>query len=100
MGADSYDQCPKCLKQAQAAQAARETAVDAAYGQVSLSQFDLMRDEVDRERVKLEKFPQTWAQRYDIDGASEGLVTISYRGSCRVCNTSVEFDSIHEIPGL
>lgn len=88
MSADNWTYCPRCLQRAETEATAKEEAVNAQYGRISISEFDQLRSglmPVDPTQYR------TFREDYEI-GAVEGAVEWDYRGSCTVCHlsTSVE----------
>ena len=95
MSADNWTQCPRCLKRRGMEIENKQTQLDASYGKVPLDRFDRMRGEL--ETLKSDRVDETFREDYEICGADEGVVEVSYRGSCGICNLRMEFKHSHEI---
>jgi hypothetical protein len=95
MSADNWAQCPRCLKRHEAAIAEAEAAVAASYGKVSVEEFDLARQRV--ESKKAERLEDNFREDYEIYGAEEGVVTVTYGGKCTVCDLSLTFKHEHPL---
>jgi hypothetical protein len=97
MSADNWAICPRCIKRAEADRAAQIAATGASYGKVSEQEYveavKAIRD------VNPEDF-RTFREDYEICGAKDGEVTVSYSGSCSVCGISLSFTDHHAIPGV
>lgn len=97
MSANNWAVCPRCLTEARKAEAAALAEVMDSYGKVPVHEFD-------RARRALVTQPaddfRTFREDYDIDGATAGLVTVSYRGGCQQCGLALDFKHSHPIPGL
>ena len=99
MSADNWDRCPRCVQTDATDLAEREAAVAAAYGSVSVDEFDRMRDELGRRRAEHDDYAsfRTFREDYEIYGAEEGVVTVVYSGACRVCELALKFRHEHRI---
>ena len=102
MGADRWAACPKCFKLAQAEFEAYEAEVRDAYGKVDVDTFEFMREKlksmdeaIDLRQSHTSQF--TFRENWDIEGVSEGTVTVDYRGSCSMCGLHVELKAKKEI---
>lgn len=100
MSADNWAHCIRCDKRAKAGFEEREKMIELAYGQVSISEFDAMRDALDRDREAQEKETETFREDYEIYGADEGVVHVEYKGNCTKCGLKLEFAYHQEIPGV
>lgn len=101
MSADNWDKCPRCLRQALAVLENLKRQVNAAYGVVPVAEFDEKRVELSKEYAKLEDDTsfRTFREDYEIYGAEDGVVNVSYSGQCTVCKLSLKFTDSHPIPG-
>ena len=100
MSADNWARCPRCHARALAEFEKREKMIEAAYGQVSIEEFDLMRERLDNDREKHENARETFREDYEFFGADQGVVTAKYSGECNVCGLKLKFEENHEIPGV
>jgi len=100
MSADHWAHCPRCHARALASFEDRERLIENAYGQVPISQFDQMRDALDRDRELHDEAEPTFREDYEFTGAEDGVVTAKYKGQCTKCGLKLEFEDDHEIPGL
>lgn len=96
MSASNWAVCPRCVKRAETARAEQIAATGASYGKVPEQEYaeavKAIRD------VNPEDY-RTFREDWEIYGASEGTVTVSYGGSCDKCGTHLEFTDRHAIPG-
>jgi hypothetical protein len=95
MSADNWTQCPRCLKRRAVEIENKETQVAAAYGKVPVDQFDRQRAEL--ESLKTDRMDNNFREDYEICGAEDGVVEVTYRGVCGICNLRMEFKHSHEI---
>jgi hypothetical protein len=75
--------------------------LDRAYGTVPLEQFDEMRVSLEAKRANLANESnerRTFREDYEFYGVSEGSVTASYRGGCKVCDLSLSFEHTEPLP--
>lgn len=98
MSADNWAQCPRCTAEGAAELEARGAAIQALYGAAPVDEFDKARRLLAEDTANFAKRSPTFREDYDIDGAEEGTVTVSYRGSCSVCGLSLRFEDSHPIP--
>lgn len=99
MGASNWAMCPRCkLNRQAAADTAREKA-DGAYGRVTLEDFDKVRAEADRLAAAVDGpgIDPTFREDYEITGAEDGAVSVSYGGGCIVCGLSLSFEHTHPL---
>lgn len=99
MSADNWAKCPRCVQEATKNLDAAQARVDASYGQVSVEEFDQMRAGLATERSKVDNDNsfRTFREDYEIYGADDGVVTVSYRGGCTVCKLELKFKDDHPI---
>lgn len=88
MSADNWTQCPRCLKRRAVEVENKTVAVDAAYGNVTVDQFDHLRSEL--ANLKSDRVDETFREDWEI-GLSDGEFFVRYRGSCGSCNLRYEF---------
>lgn len=90
MSASNWAVCPRCLERARVA---RDDAFQHAlslYGVVPLDEFESARTEAEAVAVSADAF-QTFREDYEIYGASEGTVKVSYSGHCQTCHLGFDF---------
>jgi hypothetical protein len=67
----------------------------ASYGKVPVAEFD-------RARAAVKPIDQqdyaTFREDYEITGAKDGIVVVSYGGSCEVCGLELSFTDKHPLP--
>lgn len=95
MSADNWTQCPRCLKRRAMEIENKQTHLSAAYGNVPVEEFDRLRAEL--ESLKTERMDDNYREDYEIYGAEDGTVEVTYRGACGVCNLRMDFKHSHEI---
>jgi hypothetical protein len=93
VSADNWASCPRCFREACGVKAAAEKRLAAQYGVVSLDAWDKMRMEVPPE-PQPEDF-RTFREDYEISGASEWVVRVSYSGRCNACGLRLDFAEDH-----
>ena len=96
MSADNWAICPVCVGRAREKAAREHAAAMESYGAIPAEEFQARLAAI--KDVKPEDF-RTFREDYEIYGAAEGTVTVSYSGSCSVCGTHLEFNDHHAIPG-
>lgn len=99
MSASNWAQCPRCSEREAAHIEARDKEVKASYGVVSAEEFDEARRLLAAQREKFEHREETFREDYEIYGAKEGTVVLSYAGSCEKCKLRLSFEDKREIPG-
>lgn len=99
MSADNWARCPRCVARDAADIEVRSAAVDKAYGSVSVAEFDEMREALAASRTHHDEYNsfRTFREDYEIYGAEEGEVTVSYRGGCSTCGLRLEFEHAHTL---
>lgn len=95
MSADNWAICPRCLARAQKAEQARRSATAASYGQVTIEEYDRMRAEI---KVPDPESFRTFRENYEITGAAEGTVEVTYAGHCTACGLDLSFTDKHPLP--
>lgn len=95
MSADNWADCPGCAKQREVRISAAEKAVADSYGQVSVDEFDAARAEL--ARLKSGVADPTFREDYEIYGAEDGEVKVTYSGRCSVCGLSLKFEHAHPL---
>ena len=89
MSADNWAICPRCQSGQRVHVADLQRTADGAYGTVSVQEFDAMRSAAE-EAAKVE-LKATFREDYEIGAYDDGMLYISYSGSCSVCGLSAEF---------
>jgi hypothetical protein len=102
MSADNWDKCPRCVSRNLHTIAELAGKVSEAYGSVDVETFDQMRQELSDKQAAHDDYNafRTFREDYEIYGAEDGLVEVSYRGGCRECGLSLEFEHAHTIDGV
>lgn len=95
MGASDWDDCPRCAARAERKISEATTALLDSYGRVPLAVFDKARAVIAEIRAPSGSFRESYA----ISGACEGVITVSYQGSCQVCGLSADFSCEHPFWG-
>lgn len=95
MSADNWAVCPRCLARAREAEAEQLAAVMASYGKVPVEEFDQARAAI--KPVNPEDF-RTFREDYEITGADECVVKVSYGGGCGKCGLGLRFTDEHPLP--
>lgn len=99
MSADNWAHCPRCTAVALADFEARGQRVQASYGIAPVDEFDAARQRLADDKAAFERRHPTFREDYDISGAEEGAVSVSYKGECRECGLKLSFTDGHPIPG-
>lgn len=93
MSADNWDVCPRCeLRHRNEALRLRADA-DAAYGKVSVEEWKLKDGAALEAAVNFKE--RTFREDYEIGGAQDGSIVVSYNGGCSICGLSLTFS--HEV---
>jgi hypothetical protein len=93
VSADNWAVCPNCKAKAEAAHAEAIAEAAAAYGKVPPDEWMAMTTAADRPLVLERTFREDW----EIYGAEEAVVTVSYTGRCTVCGSGVKFNTDHPV---
>lgn len=96
MSADNWAVCPQCYTNETARVHDLKTTLDMSYGVVPLEQFDALRTTYEVANTELDYWGAdtkyaTFREDYEIYGAAEGTITVSYRGGCSKCDLKHEF---------
>ena len=100
MSADNWARCPRCAAFTTAEFRKREAAINASYGVVSVQEFDDARKKFAADMAAFENRAHTFREDYEIYGAEDGAITITYSGSCGQCGLSFNFEETRPIPGV
>ena len=95
MSADNWAKCPRCWKKAREERDSLREQVVASYGKIHITDFDELRERAEAP-IDLQS---TFREDYEIYGAEEGWVQISYRGCCTKCSLKLSFKDMREIEG-
>lgn len=95
MSASNWTVCPRCAEVERRAMAAEENRIAAAYGVVPVGEFDRMRHDF-AALSEVEDEP-TFREDYEIWGARDGIVKVTYKGKCQQCGLSLTFQHEHPI---
>lgn len=82
VSADNWEVCPQCVARAKKAADEAHAKVYAQYGKVPPEEFDRLRS--DLTAVDPEDF-RTFREDYELYGANEGELRVSYSGGCETC---------------
>ncbi len=99
MSADNWADCPRCTQRGQAKLDERQAAINAVYGKMSVELFDEIRRDHAGDVKAFEQRERTFREDYEIDGAEDGIVKVSYHGQCTKCGLALTFTDEHPIPG-
>lgn len=97
MSADNWTHCPACTKRKKDELARDWEEHDALYGTQDVSEWVTAHEELKRRTAELdaenhdESRTCTFREDYEIYGANEGTVYVSYSGFCKECKTTVKF---------
>lgn len=94
MSASNWASCPRCYDRASEEHAAKLEALAAAYGEVDRDEWEAMRNAVPAPPDRTD-FVETFREDYEIYGAREGTITVSYGGHCEKCGLSLNFNEPH-----
>jgi hypothetical protein len=95
MSASNWAVCPRCLTRAREAANKKLAAVMATYGKVPVEQFDAARAAIEPIH---EQDHATFREDYEIYGAKEGAITVSYSGHCEKCGLGLDFTEHKPLP--
>jgi hypothetical protein len=90
MSASNWATCPRCSKRREDALAKREAEIAASYGKVPIADFDNLRFQLSADRH--EQLDATFREDYEIYGAEDGRVKVSYSGRCTACGLDLTFE--------
>jgi hypothetical protein len=106
MSADNWAQCPKChdlkLKAWQQAVRDKQEYLASVYGKVTAEEYMLLVDkpvdvenpgEMDEDNSRT----ATFREDYEFYGARDGVVEVSYRGGCAVCDLQITIDESYPL---
>lgn len=101
MSADNWAVCPRCKAEERKRIDQLKVEVDAAYGKLGLDAFDKLRSEYEHAIAEFIQWEDetkyaTFREDYEIYGADEGTVVVSYSGHCNACNCGTDFK--YEVP--
>lgn len=96
MSADRWTVCPRCVRNREAALARRAEQVEAMYGKASMAEFDQARADLAAEKSGTIDM-ETFREDYEIYGAEDGEVKVTYSGRCSTCHLSLEFTHTHPL---
>ena len=97
MSADGYSICPRCIQRARAEYGAvLETIDNSSKAGVSEAILKAARAGVKQPNPEDHR---EFREEYELYVTPQGVVQVSYSGSCTVCDLSVDFECEHPIPG-
>lgn len=91
MSANNWANCPRCHARRQRESAALVESARATYGQVP--EADYLAAVRAAEQMASAQVVATFREDYEFSGVETGTLTISYYGSCEVCDLTL---SVHE----
>lgn len=94
MSASNWRECPACLRDAKAKQAAAVKAADESYGKVPAADFINMR----KLAVKPAAVEETLREDYELGVSEDGRFFMHYSGVCQTCSFAFKFR--HEADAL
>ena len=95
MSASNWARCPRCAQQLAAKLDQMRAEVKAAYGNVTVEEFDTLRMAL---AVAESTTPlATLREDYEIYGAEDGTVIAEYGCTCQVCGLTADFTHRHEL---
>jgi hypothetical protein len=105
MSADNWTDCPQCRRRAKAEHLAAEQHLREVYGTVPIEEYEDLQSNLkvlaDRVVDLDGRNPeQSLREDYEIYGAEEGIVTVSYRGHCSLCGLGLDFKQEVPFTGL
>jgi hypothetical protein len=98
----NWAMCPRCKTTREDAAAEAHRNAIAAYGIVSVTKFDALRDEADRLSELIDNPPgagqgRTFREDWEITGAEDGEVFVGYCGACTDCGLTLKFEHTHPL---
>jgi hypothetical protein len=96
VSADNWARCPKCTKQREDVLNAQGAVLTDLYGKVSAGEFLAASEAANQAEAdfllwKDSSEARTFREDYEICGAAEGALSISYSGGCKTCNLQHSF---------
>ncbi len=92
MSADNYAACPKCQAVHDDEVTKAREAVDAAYGKVSVAEFDRMREKAQAMSGPIDNMLR---EDYEI-GIEDGTFYVDYRAVCETCRFTFAYKHSQE----
>lgn len=99
MSADNWAKCPRCQKALDGTVDTLTRRLADEYGKVPVAEYTDLQNRLAEAVVKAKAGSHTFREDYEISGAENGEVVVSYGGGCSVCGASLSFTDRHEIPG-
>jgi hypothetical protein len=98
MSADNWAMCPRCLLRHEAEVLTKKTTAEAAYGKVSLQEWQDLQEAAIAARKPIAE--RNFREDYDIGMDTNGELDISYSGNCSKCGWSVSYGHSFKPEGL
>ena len=95
MSADNWAQCPKCAQKRTDLAIEAERELHESYGVIPADKWMQLR--ADLEAIKAREPDASFREDYEIYGAEDGVVTVSYSGACMVCDLNIKFKEEHPL---
>jgi len=96
VSADNWAVCPTCLASAKAELEELARQIADGYGVLPIEEWDELRtrhaEGIDERELT------TFREDYEIYGAEDGVVYVSYSGHCQKCPAGLDFKFAREIP--
>lgn len=99
MSAANWAKCPCCQKALDGTVDTLTRRLADEYGKVSAAEYTELQNRLAEAVVKARVGSETFREDYEIYGAENGEVTVSYSGSCSTCGAHLAFTDRHAIPG-
>lgn len=98
MGVSNSTICPRCKRRHEKEGVRLRAEAEAAYGNVPRDQFATLETRASEAAFayKITDFRED----YEISGADDGAVQVTYSGCCRKCKLAVTLDHAHPIDGI
>lgn len=101
MSADNWTTCHGCDLAAQQEVEKQRSIIADKYGTVKYAEYERVRSEAEKniEWILRQSRGETFREDYEIHGADEGTVHVSYSGKCTECGYGISFETEHPIGG-
>ena len=100
MSADNYARCPRCQKALDGSVETLARRLADEYGKIPADEYADLQQRHAEAVVKAKNGSHTFREDYEIYGAEQGIVTVSYGGGCSECGLHLSFTDNREIPGV
>jgi hypothetical protein len=100
VSADNWAKCPRCQLALNGTVSTLARRLTEAYGKVTAEEYAELQVQLTEATAHAGRGHATFREDYEIYGAEDGVITVSYSGGCRECGLSLDFTDTHPIPGL